>query len=120
MTVWLEDKQQRTMHPLGQRSYSFAVATNPINRFMLHFNRPVAGPAIVVYPNPVAGEANLRLERFSGPVTVTLANSLGIILERRTVAGGQTAFDTRGLPAGIYLISASDGVNRQETKFVKQ
>ena len=120
MTVWLEDKQQRTMHPLGQRSYSFAVATNPINRFVLHFNRPVAGPAIVVYPNPVAGEANLRLERFSGPVTVTLANSLGIILERRTVAGGQTAFDTRGLPAGIYLISASDGVNRQETKFVKQ
>jgi hypothetical protein len=60
--------------------------------------------ALYCFPNPAASDAAVRLSR---PVAGALLDGLG-----RTVRQLPTAtdkLDVRGLPAGLYLLRASDG-----------
>jgi hypothetical protein len=121
LTATLEDRATGAMHPIGERPFRFEAQASVLDRFVLHLGWPELGPGLAVWPNPVAGEANVLPERFAGAVEVVLANSLGTVLGRQTVPpGGQARFDTRHLPPGVYLLSASDGQQRAEARFVKQ
>ena len=63
-----------------------------------------APTALYCYPNPAAPEATVRLSR---PVAGTLLDGLGRAVRQLPTAANQ--LDVRGLPAGLYLLRATDG-----------
>ncbi|WP_426061032.1 choice-of-anchor I family protein [Hymenobacter sp. B1770] len=60
--------------------------------------------ALYCYPNPAASGASVRLSR---PVAGTLLDGLGRAV--RTLPTATDLLDVRGLPAGLYLLHATDG-----------
>jgi len=67
-------------------------------------NGSVAPEALFCYPNPAAPEASVRLSR---PVAGALLDGLGRTVRRLPSAADR--LDVRGLPAGLYLLRATDG-----------
>ncbi|WP_310396563.1 choice-of-anchor I family protein [Hymenobacter sp.] len=64
-----------------------------------------AGPAaLYCYPNPAAPDAAVRLSR---PVAGALLDGLGRTV--RQLPAATDRLDVRGLPAGLYLLHATDG-----------
>jgi hypothetical protein len=67
-------------------------------------NGLAAPEALYCFPNPAAADAAVR---FSRPVTGTLLDGLGREVRQLSVATDK--LDVRGLPAGLYLLRATDG-----------
>ncbi|MGY3089955.1 hypothetical protein ACVWYF_003003 [Hymenobacter sp. UYAg731] len=67
-------------------------------------NSFTAPAALYCYPNPAASEAAVRLSR---PVAGTLLDGLGRAVRQLPTATDK--LDVRGLPAGLYLLRATDG-----------
>ncbi|GAB3578827.1 hypothetical protein GCM10027345_18120 [Hymenobacter daeguensis] len=67
-------------------------------------NGLAAPAALFCFPNPAAPDAAVRLSR---PVAGTLLDGLGRAVRQLPVATDQ--LDVRGLPAGLYLLRATDG-----------
>ena len=65
-----------------------------------------APAALYCYPNPATPEAAVRLSR---PVAGTLLDGLGRAVRQLPTA--TDLLDVRGLPAGLYLLRATDGAN---------
>jgi hypothetical protein len=63
-----------------------------------------APQALYCFPNPAAPDAAVRLSR---PVAGTLLDGLGRTVRQLPVATDK--LDVRGLPAGLYLLRATDG-----------
>jgi hypothetical protein len=63
-----------------------------------------APEALFCYPNPAAPEASVSLSR---PVAGALLDGLGRTVRRLPTAADR--LDVRGLPAGLYLLRATDG-----------
>ncbi len=67
-------------------------------------NGLTAPAAFYCYPNPAAPDAAVRLSR---PVAGTLLDGLGRAVRQLPTATDR--LDVRGLPAGLYLLRATDG-----------
>jgi hypothetical protein len=67
-------------------------------------NGLTAPEALYCFPNPAAPDAAVRLSR---PVAGTLLDGLGRTVRQLPVATDK--LDVRGLPAGLYLLRATDG-----------
>ncbi|MBF9143708.1 choice-of-anchor I family protein [Hymenobacter properus] len=67
-------------------------------------NGKFAAEALYCFPNPAAADASVR---FSRPVAGTLLDGLGRVVRQLPVATDK--LDVRGLPAGLYLLRATDG-----------
>ena len=67
-------------------------------------NGLTAPAALYCYPNPAASEAAVRLSR---PVAGALLDGLGRAVRQLPIATER--LDVRGLPAGLYLLRATDG-----------
>ena len=67
-------------------------------------NGLIAPAALYCYPNPATPEAAVRLSR---PVAGTLLDGLGRAVRQLPTA--TNLLDVRGLPAGLYLLRATDG-----------
>ncbi len=66
-----------------------------------------------VYPNPAVNELNVVLT--SENSTVTVYNSLGMIVDEVTVTGNTHKFDVSSYASGIYFVKTVDSV----AKFIK-
>lgn len=80
-------------------------------------------PEISLYPNPSDGMVRVSLKgNFSGDYILTVSDIYGQPLQRRTLenlgVSGQTV-DLSNLPAGVYLISLSDGADIFCSRLVK-
>ena len=76
-------------------------------------------PDLVLFPNPVRGTLNIRLdgERSAEPVVVDLLDSTGrLVLQQNYPAAGQIEMDVAHLPAGVYSLR----VWQQEQLMVKR
>ena len=118
--VFLRDVQTGAVIDLAQQSsYSFTVTNASAlitGRFELVFapQRPTATTAahqlqLNVWPNPVAGQAELHLS-LSKPLpaaTATLRDVVGRTVATRAFSGTSTSLPTAGLAAGTYLLSVS-------------
>jgi hypothetical protein len=79
---------------------------------------------VSVYPNPVAGTLNIEYTmQDAGTFRAELTTVLGRVIYRspevQTGAGFQrTTIDLSGIPAGIYLLNANCGTERQTVKVI--
>ena len=78
----------------------------------------LAGPDATVYPNPTDGLFTLEYEA-QGSYIITLSDSFGKILMRRTVSEPKLQINLNGYPSGMYLLTIDDGTNKVSKKVVK-
>ena len=81
--------------------------------------------AAVLFPNPVRGEAVLRLAEADGtPLTLTLTHpgSGATVWQREGVlyTRGGVALDLRRLPAGLYILTVRGAVGETQIRFYKE
>ncbi|RAK65999.1 reprolysin-like metallopeptidase [Hymenobacter edaphi] len=118
--TYLRDLQTGALIDLAQQpSYSFTVSNAAAlitGRFELVFSpqRPLATAAahtlqLSVWPNPVAGQAqlNLTLSKAAPAATATLRDVVGRTVATQAFSGAGTSLPTAGLAKGTYLLSVT-------------
>ncbi len=73
-----------------------------------------AANTVKVYPNPVVNKLNISMA--SNNATVTIYNSLGIVIEKVQVQGTHYTLDVSNYTRGIYFVKVN---NHSAVKFVK-
>lgn len=79
-------------------------------------------PLISIHPNPISEELKIVYRSFRQLLDLTLMDAQGRVIHQGRYAGWETATlrqQILRLPAGIYLIQASDGQVKQTTKIAK-
>jgi photosystem II stability/assembly factor-like uncharacterized protein len=77
--------------------------------------------SVKVYPNPNNGQFNLELINFEGPSKITLINTLGVIVFRRTVNNSDLSeFELTNLCKGLYFVNIKNGDTVKTCKMVVQ
>lgn len=74
-----------------------------------------------IFPNPASGSVNLSLDDNwnAESVEVTLVNAIGREVKRwRQATGGTENLQLGGLPAGLYLVRASDGKRKMTRRLL--
>lgn len=79
-------------------------------------------PGIEIFPNPVHGRTSVRLNGFSGTVSICIYRPEGSIIKEiiRNNQPGLMELDCTDLRNGIYLIRVSDGLKTGTTKLLIQ
>ena len=85
---------------------------------------PVSNPTMVsdqvlirsLYPNPAQAYTMLSVEHSDAPVTVTVSDLQGRILNSFVANGELVRIETSSLCAGIYFVTVSDATNCQTLK----
>jgi hypothetical protein len=125
----LKDTYTQTVHTLSSGAYAFSVTENPstrINRFYLSKNTTWAIlPEIKwsVYPNPTTDVIHVEVSS-ENDVPVALFNMNGqtvqqtILVSELGIARG--SFDSKELPAGLYLLKSRVNGKLHITKVVKR
>ncbi|MEM0997954.1 MAG: family 16 glycosylhydrolase [Bacteroidota bacterium] len=73
-----------------------------------------------LYPNPVARTLQIDLPHATEAALVEVHASTGQLLNRARLGAGQIHLDWSAYPAGIYLVTLSDGPDRTTHKVLKQ
>ena len=129
----------QTVNLSRQPAYAFAVTTAQAQaamsgRFVLRFAAaaPLAtAPAltaadVTLYPNPARDQFTVLVPAAAGAAQVqgTLLNALGQTVRQlsapATAAGARLAFDTAGLPAGVYVLRLRAGTATLAKRVVLQ
>ena len=66
---------------------------------------------MTVYPNPAANNLMVKLQRYQPGTEISLINTLGEELYRRTVESSAMSIDISGILPGMYLLKASNNAN---------
>lgn len=91
---------------------------------VLHFDFKKSGTEMLIFPNPSSDFINLGFDQLKkGTVTISISDMKGIIYKKQTeelLAGrvSQT-IDITSLPAGMYLLTVSNGETVSTKKIVK-
>ncbi len=79
---------------------------------------------LMVYPNPVKDEINIRLSEMTGNYTFTVTNISGqvVINKNLNCNDNSLTFDAQHLTAGIYFLAVTDTITSKtyRRKFIKQ
>lgn len=76
---------------------------------------------IQIYPNPALSNAVLRISGHTGNVTVSISDLSGKQLwQSLNNASSQINLPVQNFAAGIYMVTVSDGDNKQVLKLVKE
>jgi len=75
-----------------------------------------------IYPNPNDGKFNLQLENFVAgeTATITIYNSLGVIVYENATANLRSSIDISTQASGLYFIKVQSGGKVYAGKVVKQ
>jgi len=73
---------------------------------------------IIVYPNPTDGIFTLEYEA-QGSYIITISDSFGKILIRRTASEPKVQINLTGLPSGMYLLTIDEGSKKLSKKVIK-
>jgi hypothetical protein len=81
--------------------------------------------SVTVSPNPATSVANIRLDGFTGIINLQLADLQGKVLKAIKLKADnmkliQQQFNIANLANGTYLITASDGKDKQTVKLTKE
>ena len=75
---------------------------------------------VVLYPNPVSGDLILNLgDYYSADAYLTICNSLGDIIMKRTLSGSEHVLDMKALPGGVYFITLTSREGTIVRKIIK-
>jgi aminopeptidase N len=81
---------------------------------------PLEEHPIRVYPNPTSDLLTVEYLRFN-PTTIEVHDRTGKLVLRYQLSPGQRAqLSVAALPAGLYVVRASDGQQTYQAKFVKE
>jgi hypothetical protein len=80
-----------------------------------------SGEAVTMFPNPVAQDLVIST-RQSGPISVSVINSLGIRVQQEEFSNGEGSnmLSVRNLATGLYYVYVSDGRNLYKKKIIKK
>jgi hypothetical protein len=79
------------------------------------------GRLFALYPNPARGQVKLQLNGYAGPVTITLRNLLGTVVQRQQLQvryGVAPLISLQRLPAGIYTVELLTDTGRSLEKLL--
>jgi sialidase-1 len=75
------------------------------------------GKTIDIYPNPFTELVSIRCNAGS---TIAVYNQTGMLIEQFKMNTDTYSIDARNYPAGMYIISVQDGLNRLFSKLIKE
>jgi hypothetical protein len=78
------------------------------------------GARMNLFPNPAGNTLNVSLEGMSDKTEIKVYNIMGNLVMRQLTNKTNTQLNVAKLPAGVYMVSAGDGVNTKNSKFVKE
>lgn len=73
-----------------------------------------------LFPNPAGKTINVSIEGVSAKTEIKVYNIMGNLVMRQLTNKSVTQLNVSKLPAGVYMVSASDGVTTNSLKFVKE
>ena len=79
-----------------------------------------SGTRMNLFPNPAGNTINISLEGMSDKTELKVYNIMGNLVMRQLTNKTNTQLNVAKLPAGVYMVSASDGVITSNSKFVKE
>ena len=79
-----------------------------------------SGTRMNLFPNPAGGFINVSLEGMTDKTEIKVYNIMGNLVMRQLTNKTNTELNVSKLPAGVYMVSASDGVITSNSKFVKE
>jgi hypothetical protein len=82
--------------------------------------RNVNGSRLSLFPNPAGTVVNLTLEGISEKAEIKVYSMTGTLMMRQLSNKLTAQLNVSALPAGVYMVTASDGVITRHTKFVKE
>ncbi len=74
---------------------------------------------VTAYPNPTTGKFFLNFGE-EGIYNISIVNTAGRVLLRKTVSAGEKEMDISSCPQGIYLVVIDNGKRRTTIKIIKQ
>jgi hypothetical protein len=72
-----------------------------------------------IFPNPAGEMINVSLEGMNTTTEIKVYNIIGNLVMRQITTKTNTQMNVSKLPAGIYMVTASDGIATRNLKFVK-
>ncbi|HJS55150.1 MAG TPA: fibronectin type III domain-containing protein, partial [Chitinophagaceae bacterium] len=73
-----------------------------------------------LFPNPAKQTLNVSLEGMSNKAEIKVYNIMGNLVIRQVTNKTSTELNVSKLAAGVYMVSASDGITTSNSKFVKE
>lgn len=78
------------------------------------------GTRMNIFPNPAGEMINVSLEGMNSKAEIKVYNIMGNLVMRQVTNKTNTQVNVSKLPAGVYMVSASDGSATRNSKFVKE
>ena len=73
-----------------------------------------------LFPNPATQMINVSLDQINDKTEIKVYNIMGNLVMRQITTKTNTQLNVSKLPAGVYMVSTSDGITTNTSKFVKQ
>ena len=80
---------------------------------------PVKG-GLNLFPNPARQTINVSLDQINEKTEIKVYNIMGNLVMRQLTTRTNTLLNISKLPAGVYMVSAGDGIETKNSKFVKE
>ena len=81
---------------------------------------PATSVGISLFPNPAKQTINVSLDELNEKAEIKVYNIMGNLIMRQVTNKTNTVLNVAKLPAGVYMVSASDGITTRNSKFVKE
>ena len=81
---------------------------------------PGNGFGLSLFPNPAKQTLNVSLDGMNNKTEIKVYNIMGNLVMRQLTNKTNTQLNVAKLPAGVYMVSASDGIATRNSKFVKE
>ncbi|HET6766375.1 MAG TPA: zinc-dependent metalloprotease family protein [Chitinophagaceae bacterium] len=81
---------------------------------------PADGIRLSLFPNPAGQTLNVLLDGMNDKTEIKVYNVMGNLVMRQVTNKTNTQVNVSKLPAGVYMVSVSDGIATRNSKFVKE
>ena len=81
---------------------------------------PGKNAVLGLFPNPAKQTLNVSLDGMNEKAEIKIYNIMGNLVMRQITNKTNTLMNVSKLPAGVYMVSANDGVTTRNSKFVKE
>ena len=75
---------------------------------------------LLLFPNPATQTINVSLDQINDKAEIKVYNIMGNLVMRQITTKTTTLLNVSKLPAGVYMVSTSDGIATSNSKFVKE
>jgi hypothetical protein len=75
---------------------------------------------VVLYPNPVTDNLNIRIDKLEAGALVQLYNSTGVLVMNQRLTNNTQTISLKALAAGVYYVQVKNGAQITTEKVVKQ